>query len=153
MVSGNKYILSLLLSKVPELFYTNASAGMPTVSWSRYKLLPCKTFSRDCRNFLLAAFFVRALKYNNRLKIYYLFPGFYWLLTSSRAAAKPLRTKGENHKRWAAPPLKVLPFWNPFSLSPPVRSTWVGFIEFLLSVQRAENWCGEVIRTFAICIR
>ena len=31
-------------------------------------------------------------------------------LVSSRAAALPLGTKEENHKRWAAPPLKVLPF-------------------------------------------
>ena len=37
----------------------------------------------------------------------------------------------------------------PFSLSPPrVRSTWAGFIGFLLSVQRAEDRCGYEIQNF-----
>ena len=42
---------------------------------------------------------------------------------------------------------------SPFLISPRVRSTWVGFIGFMLSVQRSEDRCGEVILTFAVCIK
>ena len=76
-----------------------------------------------------------------------------WLLLTagffqgSGKAAKPLRTKEENHKRVAdAPLLRFSPFEIPFPYLPPrVRSTWEKIIGFLLSAQRAEDRYGEQI--------
>ena len=45
-------------------------------------------------------------------------------------------------------PLRFSPFEIPFPYHPLVRSTWVGFIRFLLSVQRAEDRYGEQIQDF-----
>ena len=76
------------------------------------------------------------------------------MLTSFRAAAKAAADKrGEPQEVGCAPLLRFSPFEIPFPYHPPIRSTWVGFIGFLLSVQRAEDWYGEVIRTLTICIR
>ena len=61
--------------------------------------------------------------------------------------------RGEPQEVGCAPLLRFSPFEIPFPYHPLVRSTWVGFVEFLLSVQRADDLCGEVIRTFAFCIR
>ena len=63
---------------------------------------------------------LRALKWNSGFGSYSLYPVLYCLLTSSRAAAKPLRTKEENHKRVAcAPLLRFSPFEIPFPYLPP----------------------------------
>ena len=63
---------------------------------------------------------LKAIKRRSGFGSYSLCPGFYYLLTSSRAAAKPLRTKEENHKRVAdAPLLRFSPFEIPFPYLPP----------------------------------
>ena len=47
--------------------------------------------------------------------------------------------RGEPQEGGCAPLLRFSPFEIPFPYLPLVRSTWVGFIGFLLSVQRAED--------------
>ena len=76
------------------------------------------------------------------------------MLTSSGGSGKAAADKrGEPQEVGCAPLLRFSPFEIPFPYLPRVRSTWVGFIGFLLSVQRAEDRCGEVIRIFTICVR
>ena len=64
---------------------------------------------------------------------------------SGKAAADK---RGEPQEVGCAPLLRFSPFEIPFPYLPRVRFTWVGFIKFLLSVQRAENRYGEQIRDF-----
>ena len=79
-----------------------------------------------------------------------------WLLLTAdffQGSGFAAATKEENHKRWAgAPLLRFSPFEIPFPYLHPVRSMWVGFVGFLLSVQRAEDRCRELIRdsTFSV---
>ena len=47
--------------------------------------------------------------------------------------------RGEPQEVGCAPLLRFSPFEIPFPYLPRVRSTWVGFIRFLLSVRRAEE--------------
>ena len=60
--------------------------------------------------------------------------------------------RGEPQEGGCAPLLRFSPFEIPFPYLPPVRSTWVGFIGFLLSVQRAEDRYGELIRDFTFSV-
>ena len=80
-------------------------------------------------------------------------PDFYCLHTSSGGSGKAAADKrGEPQEGGCAPLLRFSPFEIPFPYLPRVRSTWVGFIELLLFVQRAEDRFCKLIRDFTFTV-
>ena len=79
-------------------------------------------------------------KAEQRIRDLFFIPWFLLITNFFQGSGKAAADKrGEPQEVGCAPLLRFSPFEIPFPYHPLVRSTWVGFIEFLLSVQRAED--------------